>query len=319
MSFASPWLLLGLLAIPLIVAGYVLSERRRRGQAAAFASAPVMPSVAPAQPGWRRHAPLALFALALTALLAALARPERSVAVPVEQASVVLATDHSGSMQATDVEPNRLIAAREAALTFLDKVPDDVRVGAVAFDHRARAISGPTTDRTRVRAGITTLRSTGGTATGEALQTALAMLRTQKGADGKQVPAAIVLLSDGKSTHGREPLPVANEAKRLGIPIYTVALGTQQGTIPVPAAGGGTRAQPVPPDVETLRRIAEQSGGEAFSTADAEELATVYEKLGSKVAMREEQREMTAGFAGGALILLVAGTMLSLHWFRRPV
>ena len=278
-----------------------------------------MASVAPWRPGWRRHAPLALFALALTALLTALARPERSVAVPVEQASVVLATDHSGSMQATDVEPSRLVAAREAALSFLDRVPDRVRVGAVAFDHRAAAISGPTTERKRVRAGITGLRSTGGTATGEALAMALAMLRTQKGADGKLVPAAIVLLSDGKATHGREPLPVADEAKKLGIPIYTVALGTQQGTIQVPAAGGGTRAQPVPPDVETLRQIAERSGGQAFSTADADELATVYEKLGSKVALRDEKREMTAGFAGGALVLLVAGAMLSLHWFRRPI
>lgn len=320
MSFQSPLFLLGLFLVPLAVGLYVVGERRRRAQAAAFATPALLPSVVPRRPGWRRHAPVALFGLALTGLLTALARPEASIAVPVEQAAIVLATDHSGSMTATDVAPSRLVAAREAADAFLDDVPDGVRIGAVAFNHRAQGVQSPTTDRESLRGALRqALRPSGGTATGDALAASLGMLRAQTGADGRRPPGAIVLLSDGTSTHGRDPLPVADEARRLGIPVYTVALGTATGTIDVPRAGGGTRAQPVPPDVPALREIAQRSGGQAFTAADAEDLATVYERLGSRVATREQPREVTAAFAGGALLALAGGVGLSLAWFRRPL
>jgi Ca-activated chloride channel homolog len=306
MSFQSPWLLLGLVLLPLLVWAYAVSERRRRRAAAAFASPVTSASVVPRRPGWRRHFPLALAGVATAGLIAALARPQVSVAVPTEQASIVLAMDHSGSMMATDVAPSRLTAALDAGETFLDEVPDRVRVGGVVFNHRSEAVQSPTTDRDALKAALAAaMKPSGGTATGDALTTALAMVRSS----GAKAPGAIVLLSDGTSTHGRDPLPVADEAKTLGIPIYTVALVTAGGTLP--------NGDKVPPDVATLREIAARSGGEAFTAGQASALDAVYEKLGSEVATKVEQREVTAAFAGGAAVLLLMGGGLSLRWFRR--
>ena len=154
MSFQSPWLLVGLALIPALCVAYVLTERRRRRAAAAFASPRVAVSAVPRSPGWRRHLPLGLAGLATAALIAALARPQVSVAVPAEQATIVLAMDHSGSMMATDVAPSRLQAAEDAGAAFLDEVPDRVRVGGVVFNHRAQAVSSPTTDRAEVRTAL---------------------------------------------------------------------------------------------------------------------------------------------------------------------
>jgi Ca-activated chloride channel family protein len=303
MSFKSPVLLLGLLLLVPVVASYVATERRRRRAAAAFAAPGTAPSVVPRHPGWRRHAPLLLAALAMTGLLA----------VPAEQASIVLAMDHSGSMEATDVAPSRLVAALRAGEAFLDRVPARVRVGGVVFNHRAEAVESPTTDREALRAALrAAMKPAGGTATGEALATSLAMLRGRpRGTNGRRPPSAIVLLSDGKSTDGRDPLPLAAEARRLGIPVYTVALGTPAGRLP--------NGEPVPPDTATLRAIADRSGGQAFTAQEAGALSTVYERLGSKVATRREEREVTGAFAGGAAVLLLLGGGLSLRWFRRLV
>jgi Ca-activated chloride channel family protein len=311
-SFQAPAFLLALALIPLATIAYGAAQRRRRAAVDAFASPAVRASALPRTPGWRRHAPMALYGLALAALAIALARPEATIAVPSERATVVLATDHSGSMQATDVAPDRLTAARDAAVRFLERVPGRVRVGAVAFDHRAAVLEAPTTDRAPVRAAIEGLKPSGGTATGEALATSLDLVRR---GDGEQPPAAIVLLSDGESTHGRDPLPVAQEAGRLRIPIYTVALGTANGTV---VGSDGVR-RPVPPDPETLAQIAEASGGRAFTADDADGLTAVYERLGSQVATEREPREITAAFAGGALVFVAGGALLSLRWFRRLV
>jgi Ca-activated chloride channel family protein len=306
MTFQSPWLLLGLALLPLLAWAYVGAEKRRRRAAAAFAAPATSASVVPRRPGWRRHMPLALAWLAIAAMIGALARPQVSVAVPAEQATIVLAMDHSGSMAATDVAPSRLTAALDAGEAFLDKVPKRVRVGGVVFDNVAEAVQSPTTDRATLRDALKeAMKPSGGTATGDALATALEMVRTA----GKKAPGAIVLLSDGKATHGRDPLPVADEAKKLGIPIYTVALGPAAGTLPNGDAG--------PPDTATLEQIAARTGGTASTASAASKLSAVYEKLGSEVAMTKEQREVTAGFAGGAAILLLHGGGLSLLWFRR--
>ena len=316
MSFGEPLFLLALVLVPLLVLAYRAHERRRQARAEAFATAPLLASVAPRTPGWRRHAPLAVYALALAALVVALAKPQTTVAVPVERASIMLTTDLSGSMQATDVTPNRLQAARSAASDFLAKVPARIRVGLVTFNQNAHTLQTPTTDRQAVRDALATIEPSGGTATGEALAAALANLE-RRGADGKQAPGAIVLLTDGASTRGRDPEDLARRAKRLKIPIYTVALGTPQGTIEVERPDGSTRTEPVPPDPASLRRIAELSGGRFFEAADAETLSAVYEQLGSRVARRDEEREVTSAFAGGALVLLAGGALMSLHWFRR--
>ena len=319
MSFAEPLLLLGLVLVPLAVLAYLQNERRRRVAAAAFAAPAVVGSVAPRQPGWRRHTPLVLCAIALAVLIVALAKPQTTVAVDVERASIMLVTDNSGSMQATDVAPNRLLAARAAANKFLGEVPARIRVGLVAFNQDAKTLATPTTDRAAVRGSLDALRPSGGTATGEALDTALTALASQTDESGARLPAAVILLSDGASTSGRDPDVIAQRAKRLRIPVYTVALGTQTGTIDVKTKSGRTITRPVPPDPEALRQVSRISGGQSFAAADQADLSAVYKKLGSRLGKKHEKREITAGFTGGAFALLAAAGLLSLHWFRRLV
>jgi Ca-activated chloride channel family protein len=216
--------------------------------------------------------------------------------------------DHSGSMAATDVSPSRLSAALSAGETFLGKVPKKVRVGGVVFNNSATAVSSPTTDRAELRAALrAAMKPSGGTATGDALATSLQMLQ----ASGKKTPGAIVLLSDGKATRGQDPLPVADQARKLKIPIYTVALGTAAGTLP--------NGDAVPPDTATLSQIASRSGGRAFTASQADQLSAVYKRLGSEVATKRKPREVTGAFAAGAALLLLAGSGLSLRWFRRLI
>ena len=318
MGFEVPLALLGLVALGAAAVAYAAAQRRQRRAAGRFANTALLPSVAPVRPGWRRHVPLALHALALGLLIAAVARPHATLAVPVEQASIVLATDISGSMQATDVAPSRLLAARQAAERFVEDVPRRVRVGVLAFNHRPRGLQRPTLDREPVLAALSQLRPSGGTATGDALTAALALLDRPSGTAGeRRAPGAIVLLSDGASTSGSDPLAVARRAGRLRTPIYTVTVGTAAGTIRVAGRGGSSQIRPVPPDPASLRRIARLSGGRAFTAADGGELATVYERLGSRLGRRQERREVSAAFVGGALALLAAGAALSLRWFGR--
>ena len=319
MSFAEPVVLLGLIALPLLVGWYLTEQRRRRTAAVAFAAPVMHPSVAPVRPRWRRHVPLAILALALAALILAAARPQRTVAVPIERASIVLTTDVSGSMTATDVRPNRLVAAKRAARSFLGRVPGQVNVGLVAFNQQSRVLQSPTTDRQELGTAIDSMEPSGGTATGEAIDAALRSVDRRPNASGRRPPAAIVLLSDGASTSGRDPLAAAREAKRQGVRVYTVTLGTQRGTITVPRAGGGTETRPVPPDPQSLAAIARASGGKAFTAETAVGLEEVYERLGSQLSHRDEKRQVTSAFAGGGLVLLLAAAAMSLRWFGRLI
>jgi Ca-activated chloride channel family protein len=319
LSFAQPIFLVGLALVPLALAGYLHYERLRQGAVAAFASPAVMGSVAPRTPGWRRHVPLAVYGVAVVVLLLALAKPQTTVAVPIERASIMLTTDYSGSMQATDVAPSRLAAARAAAERFLREVPDSVRVGLVSFNQAARLVASPTTDREVIRSAISALQPSGGTATGEALAVSLTALAAETDDAGVRVPSAIVLLSDGKSVRGRSPSELALRAKQLKIPIYTVALGTPTGTITVRKADGTLETKPVPPDPFEMQKVAALSGGRAFTADNLKQLSTVYEQLGSRIGYRKQQRELTAVFSGGAMAFLAAGALLSLHWFRRLV
>ena len=319
MSFGEPLALLALLLLPLLLAWYVAEQRRRRAAAAAFAAPALQPSVAPRRPRWRRHLPMLALALALAVLVLAAARPQHTVAVPVERASIMLATDISGSMTATDLEPNRLVAAKRAARSFLDRVPSRVNVGVLAFNQSPRVLQSPTRDREAVRAAIDGMSSSGGTATGEAINAATRAVRDRDADLARQPPAAIVLLSDGASTSGVDPLAAAREARRLKVPIYTVALGTEEGTITVPRPGGGTETRPVPPDPESLAQIAQASDGNSFTADTASGLEEVYEELGSQLGHRDEKRPLTSAFAGGALALLLAGIAMSLRWFGRLI
>jgi Ca-activated chloride channel family protein len=315
-SFGAPLALLGLALLPVLAVLYARHQRSRTKAARAFASPLLAASVTPTRPGWRRHAPMAVLAAAIALLLVAAAKPQTTVAVPVEHASILLMTDVSGSMQAQDVSPTRLIAARRAATTFVDGVPKQVNVGVMAFNQTPAILQSPTTDRIAVKSALQRLKSSGGTATGNAVRAAVRILTA---GSTKPPPSAIVLLSDGKSTSGVAPLTAAQEAGRRHIPIYTVALGTPTGTITVPRKGGGTETRQVPPDPETLRQMSAASGGEAFQAADAQRLSQVYERLGSQLGRKNVPRQISSLFAAGALALLLAGASLTLRWFGRLI
>ena len=311
MNFGSPAVLLALFAIPVIIGIYALAQRRRRKYVVRFTAVPVLAGVM-ASGGvsrWRRHLPAALLLAALAALLVALAKPQTTVAVPVEKASVMLVTDQSGSMRADDVSPTRLAAAQQAARDFLEKVPKELQVGAVSFSDVPQSVAPPSTDRDDVRSLVDGLAADGGTAAGDALQSSLDAL-DDAGVGGKgRPPAAIILLSDGATTTGADPVEVAREAGKRDIPIYTVALGTPDGTVP----GGFGGSIPVPPDPETLREISKASGGTAYTANDADQLSGVYENLGSRLGTKQEEREITAVFAGGGLILRLGAAFAGLR------
>jgi Ca-activated chloride channel family protein len=310
MSFQAPLFLLGLGVVPLALAALALARRRPARYVVRFPATATLAAVAPRAGRLRRMLPAALLSLALAGLVLALARPEATIAVPVERASVVLVTDTSGSMEATDVAPSRLRAAEAAAERFLDRVPDELQVGLVGYAEAAHTVLAPTQDHAEVRATLATLAANGGTATGDALASALHTLG-ERGEDAP--PAAVVLLSDGATTTGRDPVAVAREARAARVPVYTVALGTAAGTVQTPDG----QILSVPPDPEALREIARVSGGRAFAAADADALDAVYERLGSQIGTRKERREISAGFAAAGLLLLGGAVAASLRWRGR--
>ncbi len=318
MSFLDPAFLIALLAIPLLIKWYSSQQRGRAKAAAAFASPALSASVAPRRPRWRRHLPMLAFAVALAVLIIAAARPARTVAVPIDTASIMLANDTSGSMAAADVAPTRLAAAEKAASRFLTKVPDSVRVGLLEFNTRVTVLQSPTTDHALVTSALAQLRVTGGTAIGDAIRTALRTLAHVPRQGGKRPPGAIVLLSDGASDVGSDPITAAQQAAAEHIPIYTVELGTPNGTV-TEKRGNETVTVPVPPNPQQLAEIARVSHGQAFTATDANGLDTVYERLGAELGHKKVRHEMTASFAGGGLVLLLLGSAASLAWFGRLV
>ncbi len=319
MSFGTPLVLVALVAVPVLVYVYLGRRSRQARVRAAFASPVLAASHTPQDEGARRHLPFALYGLALVALLLALAKPQHSVAVPVERASIMLMTDVSGSMQAKDVKPNRLVAARRAQEAFVAKIPSRVNIGVMAFNQQASVLQSPTRDRAAVRDALGRLKSSGGTATGTAVSTATQILRPGGKSSDSRPPAAIVLLSDGASTKGVDPVKAAAAAKKTGVRVYTVALGTADGTIQVPRGNGTVQTKPVPPDPDTLKEMADVGGGKFFAGASADGLAEVYQRLGSELGTRKELREITPAFAAGAALLLLSGAGLSLRWFGRLV
>jgi Ca-activated chloride channel homolog len=315
MSFREPLLLAGLALVPLALVAYVVAQRRQRRFAVRYTNVDVLASVA-ARVGWTRHIPALLALLALIALLIALARPERTVAAEQRQAVVVMVTDLSGSMFATDVKPDRLTAAKEAGRALADKLPRDFRLGLVGFGTAAELLVEPTTDKARVRVGLDGLDFAGKTAMGDGLALGLEAARTPVANElgvPQRLPAAIVLLSDGANTAGEEdPITVAERARRFRVPVYTVALGTQQGYIEHTRNDGSTYREPVPPDTTTLQEIARETRGRFYEAADAERLTDIYRSLGTRLATKREKQEVTAAFAGGGLALLVFGMVAAM-------
>ena len=333
MSFGHPLLLLALLLIPAAVAIYFLAERRRMRYAVAFTNMEVLAAVAETQRPWRRYVPPVLFLLALAALCVAVARPYRSTLVPAEKATVILVVDISGSMQAKDVKPTRLAAAQEAVRTFLDRVPDRLRVGLISFAGEPFIGSPPTTDREVVRAsldqlGVPDFYSFGGTAIGDALERAVEMGKTAVPNEAQTIadttPAktrglvSILFLSDGKQTRGfLEPLEGAELARAAGIPVYTVALGTRNGTVTRRGGFGGPRTIPVPPDPATLGSIARLTGGKFFAARTSDALESAYADLGSRLGRVPGKTEITWQLLAVAAGLLIAAGVLSALWSPR--
>jgi Ca-activated chloride channel family protein len=313
MSFREPLVLVALGLLPLAVLAYVAAQQRRRRYAVRYTNVDILASVAKASP--LRHLPALLALLAFAALLVALARPERTVAAKREEATVIMVTDTSGSMLAKDVLPDRLTAAREAALTLAKQVPEDFRIGLIKFGSHAEQVVEPTTDRGQLRLALNSLKVAGGTAMGDGLKLGLeaAQAPIPDGLGGtRKLPTAIVLLSDGASTRGEDPIDIAQQAKKAKIRVYTVALGTPDGTLETKRADGTTRSEKVPPDTLTLQDIARDTGGRYFNAPDADQLEAVYAGLATRFATVREKQEMTATFAGAGLVLLLGGLAFSL-------
>ena len=331
MSFEAPALLALLAVVPLAAIGYWLLQRRSTRFAVRYTNLDVLASVASTRGAWRRHVPFALVLASLAALCVAFARPTVDVRKPNERASVVLLVDVSGSMRANDVKPTRLAAAKQAMRSFLDRAPDSLRVGLVSFSDEAQVVVSPTADRKLLEQGIDVLGPGFGTAIGDGLARAVELARTATGdappagetgesgtstapvrdAQGRSL-ASILLLSDGAQTRGLlSPGQGAERAQVAGIPVFTVALGTDAGTI-VAGPPGQEQVIPVPPDRETMAAIAEYTGAESFDAESADTLENVYSGLGSRVGREERPSEVTALFVAAGALLLAGATGLSL-------
>jgi Ca-activated chloride channel family protein len=331
MSFGHPYLLLTLLALPVVVLLYRLLERRRMRYAVTFTNLDVLATVVGGR-SWRRLAAPVFFLLALASLCVALARPHRTTLVPSNKATVILVIDVSGSMQADDVKPTRLQAAQEAAKKFLDEVPANVQVGLIAFSGDPEIAAYPTTDHEAVKLSLDQLayfRGFGGTAIGDALAEAVKLAKQSSGQSGaaqtianttpKKTLASILFLSDGKQTRGAlQPLEGAQLAKTAGIPVYTVALGTPNGVLRnLPfgngfyGGGGFQGGFPVPPDPATLSKIAQVTGGRFFAARSASALHDAYTTLGHRLGRTAGKREITSEFVAAAALLLAAAGILS--------
>jgi Ca-activated chloride channel family protein len=318
MNFLSPGRLALLVVVAALAGLYVWIQRRRRHAAVRFTNLAVLAEVAPPNPGWRRHVPAAAVALALGALVVSIAEPVHQVRVPKEAATVMMVIDVSASMDATDVSPSRLDAATAAAKTFVSDLPPQVRVGLVSFDRFARVIASPTVDHQAVLGGIDRLILGTGTATGEAIYTALDALAaandTAGAASTNQGGSAMVLLSDGVPTVGRPVLGAAQDAADRGVPISTIAFGTADGTVTVQG-----RLVSVPADPDTMASVAEITSGKFFKAVSAKELRSVYKDIGTRVGYETEQRDASGPILTVAVVALLVASGLALMWNGRLV
>ena len=305
------WLLLGVVALGV---SYLLLQRRRSSYAVRFTNLALLDSVAPNRPGWRRHIPAALMLLALAGMVCAFAKPAQTQKVPRERATIIVAIDTSLSMEATDVAPTRLKAAQDAAKRFISLLPARLNVGLVTFNGVASIKVPPTQDREELTAAVDQLRLGERTAIGEAIFASLEAIRTVPDSNGKQVPARIVLMSDGSTTVGRPDAQASAAAKKAKVPISTIAFGTAEGTIEIDGQPGPVSVAVNP---EALAKIANDTGGTAFTAATGDQLKKVYDNIGSSVGYTKELKDITGTFVGASLLVLFAAAILSQLWFSR--
>jgi Ca-activated chloride channel family protein len=328
-SFAAPLLLLALLAVPVIVGLYIWYERKREERAAAWASPAMVPNLVERPSPRVRHLPAILFLIGLTLLLVGFARPEATINSEREGATVVLTIDQSGSMATPDIKPTRLLAARNAAITFLQELPSKYRVALETFTDHPAVIVPPTYDRTRIAAALPVKAQVQGTALGDAVQTASRVAITAVGPSkpgAPHPPAAVLLISDGTQTvQGTSPVQASKTAKKQGVRVSTVLIGTPNGKLRqcVTAPGGykQCKTQDAKTDPTALQGIAVTTGGRFFRVeSNAQWRATlqqVYRDLGSQSAHQKKKHEVTWAATGAALIFIIAGVIVSGIWYRR--
>ena len=335
MSFGWPLAFVAIVAFPLVVALYLRAQRRATRYTIKFSNFQVLEGVVGSVPPWRRRIPAVLYGLAAATLLMGLARPETTVLVPREEATVILAIDTSGSMKAADVDPTRLAAAQESAGSFVERLPVKFKVALVTFSDNAQVLAQPSTDRPSVHSALDSLTADGATAMGDAIVDALKLVRPPD-SDRSAVPgdpsptpspspnpdserpSAVLLLSDGFNTAGStEPMEAAEQASALSIPVFTIALGTPDGVVELEDQFGNPRLVRVPPDYETLESIAETTGAEYFEAPSESDLDRVYAELGSRIGFVEEDEEITYAFAAAAALLAIAAGALALLWNGR--
>ena len=340
MTFIWPDMLWALLLVPLLVAAYVWLLKRRKKTALRFANLSLVKEAMGKTNAWRRHLPPALLLLATTALLFAAARPAAVITLPLQEKTIVLAMDVSGSMRATDVKPNRIVAAQEAAKTFVTELPRSVRVAVVAFAGTAAVVQAPTLSRDDVYAAIDRFQLQRGTATGSGIVLSLATIFPDAGIDLAQITgqrnmppgpndkpkpkfepvepgsygsAAIIMLTDGQRTTGPDPLDAAKMASERGVRVYTVGVGTKEGET-IGFEGWSMRVRL---DEDTLKNIADRTRADYFYAGTAEDLKKVYQALSSRLVVEKKETEISALFAAlGALLVMVAAG-LSVWWFGR--
>ncbi len=314
MSFLQPERLWALAVIPLLVAIYIWAILRKGRTGMRFTNTAVLGRVVPKQSQWRRHLAVAMSLLSLVALVLAWSRPNGVEKVPRERATIVLVVDVSQSMAATDVAPSRLEAAQQLSIDFIRSLPEQYNVAVVSMSGNPATRLGPTTDRTFATRAIQGLSLQDSTAVGEALYVALSAIQmAPKAEDGSVAPGAIVMLSDGANTTGRAPAQGAAAARDAGIPVHTIAYGTENGSVDL----DGVRER-VPPDLDLMRDVADTTGG-TFSTAEsAGDLSRVYETIRSAVGYEEVKKETTAMWAGYGLafaaVAALAAVSLGARW-----
>ena len=307
LAFGSPNRLLILLIIPLLVLAYIFASRRKNRRGMRFTNTSMLDVVVPKQSQWRRHLAVALSLLSLITLTAAFARPKTQIDVPRERATIVVVIDASLSMEATDVQPSRLAAAKQAAVAFVQSLPEKYNVAVVSLSGNPNILVPPTLAHNTVENAINTITLQESTAIGEGIITALRALE-QAPKDPAHpdsiAPGAIVMLSDGTNTAGRAPQQAAAEARAAKVPIYTIAYGTENGYVDVEG-----KREPVPVDHELMQQVADTSGGKYFRAATPDQLKTVYTNIGSQVGYEKADREVTARFAGYGLAFAVLAAL----------
>ena len=339
MSFLFPLGLWLTLVVPILIALYIWAQRRRQKYALRYASLSLVKEALGRGPGIRRHIPPALFLIALFFMTAAVARPMTVVSVPVQEGIVILALDVSGSMQAEDLKPNRMEAAKEAAKAFVMRQGEDVSVGIVSFSGDASLVQSPTTDHDLVLKAIDRLRPQRATAIGRGILTSLdaifendeeippsvqalqrleasggqAPMPTSPPGGTLNAPATIILLSDGQNNQFPAPLQIIGEAVSRGIRVYTVGVGSAEGTI-LRLQGRQIRTRL---DEATLKQIASLTEAEYYNASNAADLRAVYEKLSTQLVLREQKTEVTAYLTALAAVLSIIAGGLSLLWFNR--